>query len=151
MSSIDVRDFTSGAAKSVKADFDAGDSTYVPLHRIDRFQIAPSDDLVRAAVFAADASAHVLFAAPASSPDVNRNHVASLQVANQGGTAVLLGLYDGSPGSPDVGMAFVYVPANSSVCVVFQAPLRGSAGNAIYFKASATSSLVVSAQGYVWS
>jgi len=97
-----------------------------------------------------DTSNHSLISAPAASPATTRNYVASVQVANSSGTATLVRILDGNAVSPDVALAYLYVPAGNSVTAVYSVPLKATLGNAIYFAAgTSVSTLYISAQGFI--
>ena len=146
-STIDVRDNTTGSSKTVATKLDTN-SNHLPMHVV--LPAAP-DDIVRGMVSVPSGGVqYTLFSAPANSPDLSyRNYVSSVQVANKGSTAALVGIYDGSITSPDVPMAFVYVPGTDTVSVVFQVPLRGTVAAAITVEADASSTIFVSGQGFV--
>jgi len=57
---------------------------------------------------------------------------------------------DGSAASPDIALAYIYVPAGTTIPVVFSVPLKGTVGNAIYFAVNtAVSTIYVTAQGFI--
>src|SRR5512143_2792956 len=99
-STIAVRDQTTGGAKDVKTKLDAN-SVHSTVHVVTR---AIPEDMVYGVASTTDVSAHSLIAAPATSPADRRNYVCSVQVANKGSNASLIGLYDGTPSSPDVAL-----------------------------------------------
>lgn len=141
---IAVRDFTTGSAKDVAAKLDS--STYYPVHVQAR---AIGVDIRNAMVVTTDVSSHALFSAPAESPDLShRVYIGSIQIANDGSSASLVGIYDGSITSPDVAKAYIKVPANDSRTVVFDPPLQFTAGNAVNILAATASTIYVSAQGW---
>ena len=145
-STIDVRDNTTSSSKSVATKLDPS-SNHLPVHVVTS---AAAGDMVRGMVVTTDVASHTLFSAPANSPDLSyRNYVCSVQVANKGGSASLVGIYDGSITSPDVAMAYLMVPTGQTVTAVFQVPLRGSVASAINILADTASTIYVSAQGYV--
>jgi hypothetical protein len=142
---IDIRDNTSGASKSVRTSSVA--SVHYPHHVFER---APRDDMVRGTAFIADTTSHSVIVAPANSPDLSyRNYICSVQVANKGGTAALVQFQDGAPASPDNALAFIYVPAGNTVTAVYDVPLRCSVATAFDAQADAASTIYVSAQGFV--
>jgi len=145
-STIAVRDYTLGTAKDVKSTDNS--SVHTPHHNVDEMTLALPANMLNGTAYLTDTTMTDLLAAPATSPDVRRNHVCAVQVANKGGTAALVGIYDGSP-SPDVAMAWVYVPNGNTVAVVYPIPLRATAGNAVRVAADASSTIYVSAQGYI--
>lgn len=145
--SLSIRDYATGNAKNIKTQFNAS-SEYIPHHNIDWLTIAHPDSMVRGAVKTTDTLTHDLITAPAGSPDLSlRNYVSAIQVANKGGSAALISIYDG-PSSPDVGIAFIYCPAGATVAVEYPIPIRASVGNAVRFAADASSTIYVCAQGY---
>lgn len=144
-STIDVRDNTTGSSKTVATKLDPS-SNHLPVHVV---TCAAPGDMVRGMVVTTDVASHELFAAPTQSPDLSyRNYVCSVQVANKGGSASLVGIYDGSIISPDVAMAYLMVPTGDTRTAEFRIPLRGSVGNAINVLADTASTIYVSAQGY---
>ena len=145
-STIDVRDNTTGSSKTVATKLDTS-SNHLPIHVVTH--AAPAD-MARGMVVTTDVASHELFAAPANSPDLSyRNYVCSIQVANKGGSASLVGIYDGSITSPDIAMAYLMVPTGQTVTAVFEVPLRGSVATAINVLADTASTIYISAQGYV--
>lgn len=146
--SLTIRDYATGATRTVKAQVD-GSSEYIPHHNIDWFTVAHPDSMVRSTASTSDTLAHDLIAAPSGSPDLSlRNYISAIQVANKGGSAALISIYDG-PSSPDVALAYIYCPAGNTVAVYYPIPLKASVGNAVRFSADASSTTIyVSAQGY---
>ena len=143
-STIDVRDNTTVTSKSVATKLDS--STHYPVHVVTR---AIGIDLRNAMVVTTDVASHELFSAPAESPDLShRVYIGSIQVANDGGSASLVGIYDGTITSPDVAKTYVKVPANDTVTVVYDPPLQFTAANAVNILAATVSTIYVSAQGW---
>ena len=143
-STIDVKDNTSGTSKSIASKLSS--STYYPVHVVTR---AIGADIRNAMTVTTDVASHTLFSAPTSSPDLSeRVYIGSAQIANKGGSASLVGFYDGSITSPDVAKTYVMVPATNSITVVFDPPLQFTAGNAVNILADTASTIYVSAQGW---
>jgi hypothetical protein len=145
-STIAVRDFSSGSAVDVETSENSS-SVHSPHHV---YKMAISEDMVYGVASSTDAANHSLITAPTPSPDAYRNYVASVQVANSSGSAALVRIVDGNTPSPDVALAYIYVPAGTTITVQYSVPLKGSVGNAIYFSSTTgVSTIYVSAQGYI--
>lgn len=144
-STIAVRDNTSGSSKNVGTRADT-DSTHYPVHIVTR---AIGEDVRNGMVVVTDTSSHTLFTAPTSSPDLDeRVYIGSIQIANDGASASLVGIYDGAISSPDIAKAYVKVPANDTRTVVYDPPLQFTVGNAVNVQAATATTLYVSAQGF---
>ena len=143
-STIDVKDNTTGSSKSVASKLDS--TTYYPVHVVTR---AIGIDVRNAMAVTTDVASHELFSAPTSSPDLShRVYIGSIQIANDGSSASLVGFYDGAITSPDVAKAYVKVPANDSRTVIFDPPLQFTVGNAVNILAATASTIYVSAHGW---
>jgi hypothetical protein len=106
--------------------------------------------MVRGTAFITDTTSHSVIVAPANSPDLSyRNYICSVQVANKGGTAALVQLQSGAPASPDNALAFIYVPASTTITAVYTVPLVCAVATAFDAQADAASTIYVSAQGFV--
>jgi hypothetical protein len=143
MTTLGIRNMPSGDTVYIEAD-DLGSSVVLPHH----FHDYPGTLEFGTTSFT-NTTKHILLAAPGDSPAVKKTHLVSIQVANKGGSAVLISIYDGTAGSPDVALAFLYCPAGNTVSVNYSIPLPATAGNGIYVAADASSTTVyVSGQGY---
>lgn len=143
-STINVRDNVDGTSKAVATKLDT--TTHYPVHVVTR---AIGDDIRNAMVVTTDVASHTLFSAPTSSPDLNeRVYIGSVQIANDGSSASLVGIYDGSITSPDIAKAYIVVPANDTRSVVFDPPLQFTVGAAVNILADTASTIYVSAQGF---
>lgn len=146
-----IRDFFSGVRKTIKTTSTGTDpdELHVPHHNVEHATIAPPGETCYGVALTTDVFKHQLIAAYPPSPDLTqRTYLCAIQVANKGGTAALVSIYDGAATSPDVAIGYVYVPANNTVAVNFPIPLRSSVSTAIYFAADAVSTIYVSGQGY---
>lgn len=143
-STISVRDNADGTSKAVASKLDS--TTYYPVHVVTR---AIGADIRNAMVVTTDVASHTLFSAPASSPDLSeRVYIGSIQVVNDGGSASLVGIYDGAITSPDVAKTYIKVPANDTRAVVYDPPLQFTVANAVNILAATASTIYVSAQGF---
>jgi len=143
-STINVRDNVDGTSKAVATKLDS--TTHYPVHVVTR---AIGDDIRNAMVVTTDTASHELFSAPTASPDLShRVYIGSVQIANDGGSASLVGIYDGAITSPDVAKSYIKVPAGDTITVVYDPPLQFTVANAVNILAATASTIYVSAQGF---
>jgi hypothetical protein len=142
---LGIRNFPSGDTAVIKSQTNS-DGSFTP-HRI---SVNPGTAAYGVIKITTAGVKSLLIAAPAASPDLGQTtaYLKSIQVANKGGTAALISLYDGSATSPDVAIGFIYVPASTTVPVVYDIAIHATAGNAIYAMADAVSTIYLTAQGY---
>ena len=144
---IYVRDFQSGSAVPCETSYYSSTGYHTPHHV---YRAAIPADMVYGVASSTDTSDHALISAPAASPATTRNYVHSIQCANSGGSASLVRIIDGAASSPDVALAYIYVPAGNTITAEFIVPLKGSIGNPIYFSCgTSTTTMYVSAQGFI--
>ncbi len=143
MGYFSIRDSATGSNVSIKST--AYGSTFVS-NSVS--MVAVPDDRVFFSKYTNDLTSHILLAAAAGSPDIMRNYICALQIANEGGTASRVSIFNGVPGSPDVALVHFYVPAGNTHSAIFPIPLQSSHSTPFYFRANSLSSIFVSGQGF---